>query len=64
MDSSASYKSLIASHIRVRQLAIWNCIQKAYDIDPHLNVKMHDWIAEGRVYQAAMAAMEKRLKRP
>ncbi len=47
--NSVAYQGLIESHIRQRQLTIWNKIIQLYEIEDSVNTQVHKWIEEGTV---------------
>jgi hypothetical protein len=61
MNSNA-YQGLIESHIRQRQLAIWNKIIQMYEIEDSLNTQVHKWIEEGTVSEKATKLTGKGIK--
>ena len=54
--NSTAYQGLIESHIRQRQLALWNAIIKMYEIEDSVNTRVHKWIEEGTVSEKASTA--------
>lgn len=47
-------KSLLESQILQRQLILWGEISKHYDVEPHLNHKVHQWIANGTLAEHSL----------
>ncbi len=54
--NTTAYQGLIESHIRQRQLAIWNKIIQLYEIEDPVNAQVHKWIEEGTVSEKASTA--------